>query len=507
MPSVKVCLWNIQNYGSGAVNARWGANSALRNRFIAAFVVQQQIDVLMIMEVSRKAEPSLHDLAVQLNANPVGGVADWVVSFCGSAITNLAANPPTLPAHLMFLTDARSEGYAVAWRSNQPARFRMLDGLHPIAQNTFPQPAAPAPPVSSPLNLSTFGRPAGALPVMAGRGAQRRAVPGPWEVFGGYTQPNAFPYNKGVLMNVWPDLELPATSTTNPRQLSLRKVRRPAYVVLDIVRPGVAPPARTRLCPVAVYHAPSRLAGAEWGTAQSALSRELYVTNDLGANNQPNPAALVTVDHSVFGGDFNYSVQNAQWPSEYAWFVNALGVPAAAGAGHHAAPVPPEAEAARRTTVRLFEDDHKTPIEGEEIDDYLKLKIDLAFFTDPAKDEGERINLPDVLMQAPAVGVYTPALQALHAHLTALVAGLVAPNQRLSPIHGPEYLKRTRKRGGNWVEKWVPMLPGSWGSTFLNWPLFMEQLEQGKIQHARQAAELFHLFISDHLPVVVELEN
>ena len=42
MPVVDVCLWNIQNYGqdSGKYNGT-GTNNSLRNRFIAAFVVEQ----------------------------------------------------------------------------------------------------------------------------------------------------------------------------------------------------------------------------------------------------------------------------------------------------------------------------------------------------------------------------------------------------------------------------------------------------------------------------------
>ena len=93
MPSVKVCLWNIQNFGqpSGKYDGpnNGGSNNALRNRFVSRFVMRNQIDVLLIQEVQPRGVGSLADLVSKLNALCPVGQRDWAYSFCGCAITRV----------------------------------------------------------------------------------------------------------------------------------------------------------------------------------------------------------------------------------------------------------------------------------------------------------------------------------------------------------------------------------------------------------------------------------
>lgn len=495
MPSVKVCIWNIQNYGAGKEH-KWGKDSNLRNYFIREFVRQQKIDVMLIMEASGKAGPSLLDLLRRLNGGLGPTDCDWALSLCGSALAGTSPNPPTKADHLVFKTDGRSEGYAVLWRTNRKARFRMLKGLNRIGIKTTYLTNNPAPPTRTPLNLSTFGRPAGMAPVK-----DPNLQGEEWRALGGYTLPDKYPYDKANLMNKWPDLLLPTTSTRNPRALRLVKARRPAYVVLELNRGGGS---QAKLCPVAAYHAPSNRARAEWGAMQSGLARELYVTNELYPNKDPDPAEFVSCDRSVFGGDFNYGVKTTDWPSDYRYFVAGRAIGPDGGAQRVVAPDSALAEDARCTTVQLMDDDHKTPINSDKIRAYMRYKIDLVFF--PQGNNGMAVNIPDVLLKGPNKAYYKGVLKAFHAGLDQFAKSLQGPNYQITNIGaGPEEKRRVKVKK-KWEEKWVPMLCGSWGASFENWEVFMEQLQQGDLKDARRAAEFFHIFVSDHLPLVVEIK-
>lgn len=485
MPTVKVCYWNVQNYGAGVVVDKWGADSNLRNTFITMFVLQQQIDVLLIMEASVNCAGALEDLVNTLNADPLerDDPPTWAGSFCGSALTSQAADPPTDESELRFKTDARVEGYAVCWRTDQTPRFRMLDGLHDIAAGIYWDDDNPDQATPTPLNMSTRGRPADWIGETTN-----------WQVKGGYTQPNQFPYDENGLMHHWPPLQMPTTSSRNPTPLRHAKARRPVYVVLQLATAGGD---RDRLCPVAVYHAPSNQTRAELGVLQSALCRELYVTNALDGNGDPDPLALVSTDRNVFGGDFNFSVSQANWNrSEYRYFTDPLNRSGDGGAGCRGAPASILPDTDRRTAVALMQSDHITPIRSISMDAYYHGKIDLAFF--PRASTGARIDVPQLLLND-AVGWYAETLQMLHLHLLQLVAGL-GPNQQVDALLGPQ-----TNMGTVAVPDWVPVLSAAWGSTFVAWQAFMTQLSNGRMTGARQAAELYVIFVSDHLPLVVDV--
>lgn len=499
MPTVKVCLWNIQNYGSGTIGTKWGPDSDLRNRFIRVFLRHQQIDVLMIMEPSTNSVASLRDLTLWLNGNLPNADADWCVSLTGSALASGAPNPPTTFAETTFQTDARVEGYAVAWRDRR-ANFSVLEGLHPIGTAPTHSARNDQPPAQAPLNMTTLGRPTGNYDIYPPAGGRkRRRTETVFGALGGYVTTGVFPYDdQGAEMDEWADLPFPTTSTRNPTQLRMDQARRPAYVVLELNNGG---DASRRLCPVAAYHAPSNAARAEFGAMMAGLGRELYVTNDLDGAGDPDPDELVHCRTTVMGGDFNYSVDQARWPEFYAFFTGRYLRAREGGAATTPAPPPTDTDPERRTTVQILEGDHTTPITSGNLDDYLFHKIDLVFTRGAA--DGERVNVPDLLLND-AAGVYDATLQAFHAHLTTVVAGLAGPDQRQTATGPQEYrwVQDARKR---WSQEWKPMICGSWGGTFRSWNTFMTQLQNGRITDARRAAEFYHIFVSDHLPLVATI--
>ncbi len=487
MPPVKVCLWNVQNYGSadgGPSAIKFGSNDELRNRFIATFIRQEKIDLLMMMEVAATAAPSLIDLLEKLN---VGGVNDWAFSFCGSALERGYADPPEGPDEVAFQTDARSEGYAVLWRTGQANRFQMMKGLHGIDTGMSWMLRSPTRPFgNSPLNLTTKGR-----PILQTRKRDQEGVY-TYEVAGGCGPNDSMPFDAQGNQVPWAELKFPTTGATNPRTLDMARARRPAYVVLKLMRPG-----GPQLCPVAVYHAPSRASKASWGVVQGGLSRELYATNPEGAaalEPDPDPNHIVHCANAVLGGDFNYD--SPDWPGWYGNFVNALNRVPTGGAGCEVAPVRAVGNPAQsQTTVQLLEADHQTNRTGREIADYLSLSIDLVFFRAAAPSTGERVNLLAVLKADGEAGgpVYGGILKGTRAALH----GVEQPPYLMAPLLGP------RRQDGR---KLVPAICGSWGGTFVDYPSFRQQLENGALLAPRQIAEYVHMFVSDHLPLTVSLE-
>jgi hypothetical protein len=502
MPRVDVCLWNIRDYGSGTSQRRWGADSDLRNRFIRIFVRRQEIDVLLVMEPFVSSEASLRDLTLWLNGDLDDANADWCVSLCGSALAARATpNPPTGEGDLIFKTDGRSEGYAVAWRDRR-TRYRVLPGLHPIAPAPVASRRNTAPPARTPLNLVTRGRPAGRYEVTVPASGRRKehqvTMIG---ALGGYRPTSVFPYDvDGALMDHWPPLAFPTTGGGNPNQFKMHRTRRPAYVVLDLANGGTA---RQRLCPAAAYHAPSAAEKAADGTLMAGLSRELYVTNDV-AGGVPGADTLVHCENTILGGDFNHSVDAAAWPDAYGAFVDPFRAGQTGGAAAAAAPPPTDPAPDRRTTVQLLRGDHSTIIDSDDLDDYLRFKFDLVFTR--GEMEGERVNVPQLLLDDDD-GDFAFMLKALHTHLTGVVAGLAGPLQRMAPGGtGPQEYRQEQDAHRRWVWGWHPMICGSWGGTFVDWDEFMDQLKNGRFTEARQVAEFYHIFVSDHLPLVATID-
>ena len=488
MPVVDVCLWNIQNYGqdSGKYNGT-GTNNSLRNRFIAAFVVEHQIDVLMIMEMQPGMNAALRDLVTKLNALYVGaGNKDWAYSYCGCAI-DPGQNVDVVDEadDLTDRTGARSECYAVVWRYNRNA-YTMIRGIADIAQATTAGR-------HSPLNISQRGRPTGQLQIGPGKYE--------FQAWGGFRRANVYPYewdgNAYQLMDNWPKLNYPLTGNMQNLRPSWAGSRRPAYVVLQLND------GQNSLCPVAVYHAPSKQVRASWGAFMAGLARELYVVDDVDNHNRPDPTVdPVLANYGFVGGDFNYSVDGGDWPEDYAYFTDGPGREYDTGADQRTTPDPTAADAARRTTVQIIGgQNHDVPIGGANPDNYLSYKIDLGFNRKIPQITTQRVNLITEVIANPN-NAYDTALTQTAAYMNHVVATLPNnANHQMTPT-GPK--RRVRKPRTNQYS-WSPIISGSWGGTFVNWNTSRNQYLAHNVTDARRAAEYVHIFVSDHLPLIATL--
>lgn len=483
MASINVCIWNVQDYGctdGEAASFKWGDGESLRNQFIARFIETEKIDVLMMMEATSPAQGPLQDLVRRLNHT---APHDWVYCHCGSGLAAALPDPPTNKDKLTFKADGRREGYAVLWRTGNP-NFQVLQGLHEISTSGHWDNRNPNPPAgNAPLNLVTKGREAG-----------NRTINGQLEYgpLGGYLQGNTKPYDGNRALVDWASVKFPTVGLVNPQRLKIEDTRRPAYVVLKL-NPAVQRGPRYRLCPIAVYHAPSRMSQAKWGALQAGLSRELYVTNEE-VNLVPDPAQLVCCENTVFGGDFNYHIDPwpGRWPGEFQYITNFFGAGPTGGAQCHAAPLE-DAQQDNYTTVQL----RRGELNGTEIDStdpnaYLTLAIDRVFYRGSRYHRGRRVNLLKTL-EEDNDDDYGDVLREVVSSLRRLEWWYpLAP-----PDRGP---MQTRDN------QWVPLITGGWGSTFLHYSELKNQLDRGRLTGARQLAEFVRMFVSDHLPLVVQLD-
>jgi hypothetical protein len=496
-------MWNIQNYGAGNVD-KWGANSDVRNRLIRDFVRAHNIDVLLIMEMSVNGQPSLSDLRRKLNsAEPLVVDKDWCISYIGSALAAGATIPPEDATDIVYGSDARVEGYAVLWRSNRAA-YDMVDALEPVATGTRWEGNNPHPPAHGPLYMSTQGRSSDNVtdhvPIPGSR--KRRAVQG-YRALTGFHPPTPFPWRAdGTAMAYWPRQEMPTTSAGNNHPLAIEGARRPVYLVLNLNLPGGA---AARLCPVIVYHAPSNLTRASYGALTAGLARELYVTNSVpAAGVVPSRLVIVAPDRALAGGDYNYAVNAAAWPDEYQYYVRGFHKSWQGGAAMTERPAHTAGDDARRTSVQILQGDHVTPRAGVNSTDYFVYRIDLAFIPSaPALGvTAQRIDMVAELM-ADAGANYGASLHALHGQLNGVAGHYAAgpPNQRRLTAGGAG-----PQRWSNSEQVWKPVICGSWGGAITNWTDFMNCLNNGQTAvsatPARRSAELYHIFISDHLPLV-----
>lgn len=475
--AVKVCIWNVQNYGepvSRAGRGKHGPGNERRNQFIATFVRQTQIDLLFLMEMFPTAGASLIDLLGALNS---GGTTDWAFDLCGSCLRQAKPGPPTSENDLTYQGDGRSEGYAVFWRTNQAGRFRMVQGLHNIAEYHMWKANNPAPPAGNPpLSLVTAGR-LTREDARRDRDGKRRM-----RVIGGCGPQDALPRNEQQqTLPDWPDLKFPTTGKSNPFSLATEKVRRPAYVVLK-VKNGAG---TWELCPVAAYHAPSFEEQAAWAPGVASLSREMYATNSE-VNLEPQAAAFDHCNNTIMGGDFNY--ERSVDPSVYEGFTKALDTAPSGGAGCKSIPRPEDPEAQRKTTIRLLQGG--VPIGGDDLDNYLGLEIDLAFYRPLRGISGERTNLLEILQQDSAVmgqPLYQAVLQATGEALKPFERRpfLLGPN-------GPQFNGR-------------PVFTGNRGARFADYRVFRNQIRAGRLSDARQIAEFLQMFVSDHLPLTLTI--
>lgn len=105
---------------------------------------------------------------------------------------------------------------------------------------------------------------------------------------------NTHAFNPGVINN-WQYLHF-TRGAGHPA--SLTGSRRPAYVTIDVNR-AVGLGAAQRLVPIHMYHAPSAEPASTSGMQRAAYSRTMYQVYD------PTAAAWIDSNFAVLGGDFN----------------------------------------------------------------------------------------------------------------------------------------------------------------------------------------------------------
>lgn len=365
----------------------------------------------------------------------------------------------------------------------------MIQGRRPIASGTVPALAGP-----SPLNMSQLGLPTGSTQIRPGVST--------FGTLGGYLAANVRPYKINaagnyVLQAAWSPLNYPSTSTKAANQLEWTQVRRPAYVVVKLTGPST-------LCPIGAYHAPSNRAQSSWGAFMAGMARELYVINQVDGADAPT-ANLVRVTKGVWGGDFNHSVDTADWPGSYNFFVSPLARDDTGGANAVGFPPYNGTDSARRTTVQIVGGPkHNVPITSGNASNYFRYKNDLTFYPTGSGVTGRRVNLLTTVV-ANAGGVYTIAIQAAGAVMTAAAAAVAAAGatQRMTAT-GPQ-LRSGKRNRGVFVYTWSPIICGAWAGTFTNWGVSLGQFTLGNITDARRAGEYIHIFISDHLPLVMTI--
>lgn len=483
MPTFRTCIWNIQNLGSDGDPAatRRGVNGVLLGQFAGVFLREAGIDVLIIQEVSPNAAPTLAAMQTEINNAFPAGQRDWWFDWVGCSIASDAAHdPPTVTADISFAggpSAPRYEGYAVFWRGNQGARFTLRQAATAVSQGAMDAAGAAA--GTHFVELVTVGRPYG-------------DNNGYWNPLGGYTVANLVPYRNGVLEPNWPRLDFLSVSNLDPFRPIRNRSRRPAYVVVDLVKAGR--PTGERALPIIAFHAPSNAALAGMSSQISSMTRELYVTPDY--NNLP---ALVHNENVVFGGDFNVAQPFGGWPGDFLYATQAFGQGWNTGAACVSA-VNQGVDVERLTSVRLQRSDG-TIINSANPNDYLKHPLDQMMYRGAAAGGiSGQYQFVNILLNNAA---YTNVMQAWEAHFVAVCAGYAPATllRRIDANAGPQ--SRKRNRGGGYTA-WSNLYTGAYGAPFTDWNAFRARTAVGTLNTARMCAEFYVMFISDHLPVVYE---
>lgn len=476
MPSVTVMIWNIQNFGSrGAAYERYkGVNSVLQVEFITEVVRVEEVDLLMLLEVTQTAEPSLDSLLYALNAglDPNDWCYDWIKGSVDLAAVARAQSDVTTSDHLSWRSSAhapRAEGCALFWRHGQDDRFTIRRARDTLSEGGWKVDSYDPEIPKHVISLSLRGRP-----------TRIDDAPPPGIVATAGFDPAA--PDAGWTWSNYPDVSKYAGNM--PRW---HRSRRPAWATIDLE--GDNGPV-----PIVGFHAASAAGLAEIGTYVSGLARELYAL--------PEEAGVVATDKAVGGGDYNVSSSDAgAWASAYRSYHEAIGAGADTGAGMTAlstdtAPV--------RTTIALRASLHGKPIgdpiESDDLADYRRGAIDNIFDRGLTNGDRDVKLLPDDLLTG---GVYTGTL------LRRWVAPMQAVElgaDEVDPLLGPRDWK-----GGGRRRRLVQLFPN-----MTDWTAFMNGLQAGEFRgdvatgqgaDARQAAVFIHDFVSDHLPVMVTFDT
>lgn len=473
---MSIAVWNVQNFGGANQNDYRGANNQLLAFAIRDFVRDANIDVLAIMEVLPPALPCLQTLLNTLNAGLIGAAADWRFDWIKGSVDFGAPYPPTAPADMSWRGgpgSPRVEGYALFWRTNR-GTFRVVPALRNCSEGGWPQPFGVA--VRHDLELVTDGLD------FDYQDEQH------WQVDSGYNPATSLlsPFSTAMALVPWATLNFPWVSIgrfAQPRQF---QSRRPAFAVLELNNGGAV---ANRLCPLIFYHAPSQRTRAELGTFLGGLSRQINVTQSLLVNGNQDPAVRTRNQSSIIGGDFNWNRPN---PPDFVYskYVDPYANNVLAGGSNLQFTTAP----GDATTVQINQPQNGffggPPIVGVNNGDYYWTRIDQLMFRNlnsVAVSTGT-YNVLGHLRAAPSP--FANSLTQFRAHFAALnLASPWLPNAVTGPLDV----------AGNPI----------YGNRFNNWNAFWADLNIGPLAGgphfttARSAAEFFHIFVSDHLPLVL----
>jgi hypothetical protein len=288
----------------------------------------------------------------------------------------------------------------------------------------------------------------------------------------------------------------------NPYQQRWERVRRPAWIAIEIVAGGGQ--ANT-VVPFVVYHAPSNRQLSRPGNYLNGLAQELYVLRTVN-NDIPN-GALFYHSKAVAAGDYNLDTRTAgDWAVGFRTFYRPLGANAADfDSGANMRSLSTDAHSVQ-TTVQVRQLVHGVPtgpqIQDNVIDNYYHSVIDNIFHRGLTNPQAFMADLPAAVMNGSALtGAF---ITNFFAHIDRWRAIAVGRGGDVDPMQGPR-LPITRKR----VTTLEPKFPN-----MINWQYFIAGLQQGNFTGnwnsqtggARSAAMFIHDFISDHLPVYLEFD-
>lgn len=447
MPTIRYMSWNIQNLGQATEqsNAARGANASQFASFLAEMVQIKNIDILAVMEVRPGAGAYLDSILLALNnADPAH---PWYYDYIRSTVNVQQGQPVATNNDLGWASGARTEGYAIFWRTIPS--FAMQASATNTSEGTIHQAGNPALAFNSCLSLSQVGRQLQAT-VLAPTNGYVPATPG----------------NSNWGPSLYPSAQ--NTLSAAPRWMGSR---RPATCTIQI-NSGTNP-----LCTISVYHAPSKSPRSYIGTYIAGLAREVYAVPNGGGG-------LTALGNTINSGDYNASV-NSYW-LDYASFYYPFANNSDGGANcsyvyDDTNPV--------QTTVQLntFQNGifNGPPIAGANDDDYYFSPIDNIFFRTTGNNQEWIYDLIGAV-QAGGSLVGGP-IQSYYMYLQGLVANATAQGYGLTG-------GCPNDSQGN------PLFPN-----ITNWANFVNDVNAGTFTSARRAAEFVRIFLSDHVPLVLEL--
>lgn len=438
--------------------------SALANAFIAALMQHLCVDVLAITEVFRDAGSSLNNLLAQLQAFDATWKYDWIKGA-------LRVDDPTDASGLSWSSaqgNYRPEGYALFWKSGN-ANFTILDAIVSVSEGVRPAEV----PQGHKINLVTHG-------------IAFRSVNGRWNVRQGFLADDIYPRIGTRQATVWDRLDFISVLHKDPETPLRNFTRRPAYAILHLnVGDGHMD------CPLLWFHAPSEPDRSETATEISGLSRELFVV----PRRDGAELAFSYAEAVIAGGDFNVDMPEAPAPvgDEYERFIRDFSDTPHGGAGCELG-LRPQGES--KTTIRLIGPDGK-PITKPNVTDYLGSAIDQCFFRMPAAGPAAAASVVDLISLVKATpDVLKPAIRE-YGNLFAWVAEHVR-NERVGDkqgwinVFGPGPIRPNDAAVYPLIHRWDEFTAG-FGAT-------------ARFGTSRTAAEFIFICISDHLPLLVQLD-